>query len=579
MRQHFLAVVLAILPALAAGAQPSPGAAPADSGNADLLGAPFENEAAGIRLRLPVGMHRVRASGVGDDLGQFADEHRQWQLKLTRITTTQPTYLDDTTDNYGNPVQGLLNRTVARVKIDLPGSTVLRQDLTNTRDGDPQFKNNVAMIAVRYTATGARYLTQQAIIQSNRRMFYLLALTTPASNATGAAADNDPLERPAVTTFAQVLDSVRLLDTNFIKKDQDQRFLRTYSMLTNWTSAKIHSVLVDEQWIRIVQNGRDIGYSYITEQPANGVPRPLRLDEVKAGKSDRDLVQSGDGTLVGVRSRTLNPSVDTDPGYKPIGDVRLDTATWMYVGADRRMEDWSRIVVVEDLGAKKDGKSAKMQTEEFGTSSRETIRSLIENGTKGEGFDRKQPPVTVLEQYTLNVRTVTPSGEGEPVSRVLGGLYLPQALSHLAPRLLPLRPQIGADGIPEVRKYIFAVYVPQTREVMRRYMDVGPEQPVKFAGRTFAAVPVYDRIGWAGSVTVHYLTPGGKYLGSEDKGSKTLMIPTDAATLTSIWKDANLTRPGGVNLRNPDRDKDALPGVGRDLSLPSTAPDSVFGPK
>ena len=56
----------------------------------------------------------------------------------------------------------------------------------------------------------------------------------------------------------------------------------------------------------------------------------------------------------------------------------------------------------------------------------------------------------------------------------------------------------------------------------------------------------YDRIGWHGSITTHYLAPDGRYLGSENKESRLLILPTDAQTLLSIWKNPNLTRPGGI---------------------------------
>ena len=71
-------------------------------------------------------------------------------------------------------------------------------------------------------------------------------------------------------------------------------------------------------------------------------------------------------------------------------------------------------------------------------------------------------------------------------SRQLPVFYIPQALAHLLPRIVPRK---------EPAKYMFASYVPDKREVMARYVDVGVEQPVEIAGQKLLAIPVRDRIG------------------------------------------------------------------------------------
>src|SRR5579864_7088699 len=110
----------------------------ADVQPADALGVIFENQAAGISLRVPAGCHRIQSTGAGDDIGQFGDEKRQWQLKLTRISRPAPTPLTAGSDNFAKPVPGLMDQTIAQLKRDLSGCTILRQDLTNIGDGDPK---------------------------------------------------------------------------------------------------------------------------------------------------------------------------------------------------------------------------------------------------------------------------------------------------------------------------------------------------------------------------------------------------------------------------------------------------------
>ena len=502
----------------------------------DLLGAPFENQSAGISLRLPAGCKRIASSGAGDDLGQFTDDKRKWALKITRILRNEPTHLTSINDNFGKPVPGLMEQTVAKLKRDLPGCRILRQDLTNIGDGGKSGAN-VAMIAVRYTGSGSHFLTQQAIIQADDRLFYLLALTSPGNDENDENAPDNPSERTAVETFRQMLDSVRLLDTQAIAREQMDRLVRTRALMLSWTSARLHAALIPEQWVRVIHDGRDVGYSYITEETAAGVPRPLKPEELKAGKSDRDLVQPGQGILIGVRARAMTSIASLDPVEKKRGPAQIDSASWLWVSPDRRLEDWSRITIVDDGTVDKDGKPIKKHSEEFGNSERRTRMVLDKEALPGAPNDPKQPAVRATEQATLEVTDISGSGAAEPVTSQPPPWYLPQALSHLLPRLLPL---------DQPKSYLFATYVPDAKAVMHRYVEVGTEQRVTFAGKQVRAIPITDRIGWHGSVTTHYLAPDGRYLGSENKESRLLILPTDAQTLLSIWKNANLTRPGGT---------------------------------
>jgi hypothetical protein len=185
----------------------------------------------------------------------------------------------------------------------------------------------------------------------------------------------------------------------------------------------------------------------------------------------------------------------------------------------------------------KDGKPFKKHSEEFGNSERRTKLTIDKDALPGVPNDPKQPAVKSSEQATLEVTGISGNGAAEPVTSQPPPWYLPQALSHLLPRLLPL---------DQPKSYLFATYVPDSRVVMHRYVDVGIEQRVTFAGKQVRAIPITDRIGWHGSTTTHYLAHDGRYLGSENKESRLLILPTDAQTLLLIWKNPNLTRPGGI---------------------------------
>jgi hypothetical protein len=541
-----------------------------DSG--DLLGAPFESESAGISLRIPKGCQRLQSTNAGDDVGQFGDPKRKWELKITRIMRDTKTSLAGTTDNLGKPIPGLLEQTVANLRRDLSGSTVLRQDLTNIADpglGESNLTNNVAMIAIRYGAAGGHFLSQQAIIQASDRLFFLISLTNPVSDTQGPGLAPADGERAAVQTFRQMIDTVRLLDTATIRKEQDDRLIRTRRLLLELKArTRLQAVLVPEQWLRVTRNGRDIGYSYITEQQAAGVPKPLKPQEVLEGKNDSIKVEKGDGFLIGIRSRSMMPAEAVADGSKPEaskprGPVQIDNATWLYVSPDQKLEDWSRITVVDDGTVDKDGKPAMRAIKEFGSSTIQTKTEIDPTLMPGSKADPRQPNAVIREHHRLDVTTLTDTGASDPISQELPVFYLPQATGHLLPRLLPL----SRRSISDVRTFMFANYVPDTRQVMSRYVDVGDEGDFELAGQRIHAIPVSDRLGWRGSVTTHYLARDGRYLGSENKDTHTVIIPTDAATLLGIWRGANLTQPGAVQ----------RPGAAPQRT-PAPQPNPVLGP-
>ena len=101
---------------------------------------------------------------------------------------------------------------------------------------------------------------------------------------------------------------------------------------------------------------------------------------------------------------------------------------------------------------------------------------------------------------------------------------------------------------------MFASYIGDQREVVRRFVDVGMEGEYNLNGKKIHAIPIKDRLGLEGSATTHYVTPEGEYLGSVNPDSKVTIVPTDAATLEKMWKDINLSRPGDVELVKPSAD-------------------------
>ena len=499
-----------------------------------VLAEPFESVGLGIALRRPAGTKVIRQ--IGGTQVDFVHEQKKWNLKVARLALDQPMPLKSSKKEDGTRSVGLLEVTVDRLKDQLPGATILRNDVVRVG------QNDVGMIALRYVKGLETLLSQQAIVRADDKLYFTLTLTSPGSKQAGQEPGDDPAERQAVETFGEVLDTIRLLDQRRIVRDQKDRFYETLALLVNTSGkGKLESKLLPKQWFRLLRNGKDIGYVYTVEEMAGGIPGDAAgsLRRKKAGGRD-----APDGILIGTRSRMLAGE-----------DSRVDAESWMFCTIDRRSEEWSTLRSVQSL---KDTTQFDYTTT-VGTSSRRTGRSLDrrahEEGVRGVDDDPNQPPVYETRDYLLNVTHSGKTESPDVLSQALPDYYVPQALSHLLPRLLPLE---------QPKKYLFAVYVPDVRKVMHRYLDVGEEKRVKFNGETVRAVTITDRIGLEGSVTTHYFTAEGRYIGSENPDTDLMVLPSDEKALLELWKDADLTRPADVkNKADGKKDADPPPTRGR----------------
>ena len=142
------------------------------------------------------------------------------------------------------------------------------------------------------------------------------------------------------------------------------------------------------------------------------------------------------------------------------------------------------------------------------------------------------------EVCNLNVAFYGRHSNPDPFAQAVPPWYLPQATAHLLPRLLPLDRE---------KKFLFAAYQGDENFplVRSRYVDVLRDRDVILAGQKVRAVPITDWMDEA-TVTTHYVSMEGKYLGSETMvdhwdvpASKLTVIPSDVPTITKLWPEAN----------------------------------------
>ena len=164
------------------------------------------------------------------------------------------------------------------------------------------------------------------LVQGNddASIYYKFDFTTPAPR-TGPI-ENDPACKRTVDLFSHVVESIQLVDQSQLIKDQNDRLFFTKALFVNITEPKIRKSLVPERWLRIIHDGKDVGYQYVIEEVAAGLPH----------KGEAPISHAGNitGVRMGVRSRTF-----PEPG------VQDDSASWSWVAMDKKQEEWSNVVV------------------------------------------------------------------------------------------------------------------------------------------------------------------------------------------------------------------------------------------
>ncbi|HEX4056464.1 MAG TPA: hypothetical protein VHX86_19560 [Tepidisphaeraceae bacterium] len=529
----FVGIPLIFCAVIAAWADPS---APDDSPSTEpsihqtnLLGPEFISHVHGIEFRPPADSVEIDKASA-DTIVEFDRDDYNWQLKSWSVRLERSLPLTIHKDQFGRDQDGVMEVTLASIKQQTPSVEVVRNELINVG------RIRVGMLAVRYeTANHDRRFTQEAIFEApeaDHKLYYFFDLTGPGKPLFEPDDVINPAEKLAHDTFAEVVDSVVLLDRTNIVEYQRQGLYSTMGLFVLWNAnhnQMIRAALVPEQYQRIIRDGRDIGYQHIVEEY-----------ELSPKSPEESTLR------IGVRSHMMPTPLE-----------QWDTETWMISSADRKHEHW------ETSARRMDGKGALVDSfSQVAASDEQTKAFAIDtpqdaaNGSLMPSREGLQPNVDIATHRTLEVTTTHRRTQLSPFRMDVPVFYIPQAFSYLLPELLPLKP----------KTYMFATFVPSTPEnsgvtsggnVMSRYLEVLPAQHVKFHGQEFDAIPITDKVTLEGSVTTYYLSPEGKFLGSTanftdgDKTTTIEVVPSDSQTLEHLWNRPDLSRPdepmGGGN--------------------------------
>jgi hypothetical protein len=458
-----------------------------------LLDKPFISQAAGIAFKPPVGGVEQRRLGVGDQVPfvTYTNTEERWTLKATMVRTDKPMKLlgiDDPNTPADEAMQnpGLLDEAVFGILRNAAGTEILRKDVINVG------RHDVGLLISRNAVGAQVWLRQQAFIRKGDQFFYLLDFTSPSGRAVGGKADEaEPTEEMAVAIFNAILDSVTVLDQRHLEQEVKNRVYATLAWMVN-VPGRIDKAVKQEQCFRYVKDGKDVGWSFVAEDVT-----------VRKGKP---------GVLVASMTFQRMPDGST---------IEVPFEAFSTVQRQGAMEEWITTTIVG-----KDGKTNFVN--EAGQSAKFARRQLVQAQGQGEN-----PTVRQVEEHKLTVQQMSRVGKSR-VERPLPEFYLPQAMSFMLPRLVPL---------DQPKQYVFGTWVSAEQQLIMRYIDVEREREVTFNGKTFNAVPVRDRITLEGKPTIHYLSPKGEYLGCETPSTGMIMVPAELEDLKKKWPEADIGRP------------------------------------
>ena len=516
-----------LLAAVPAHAQPKPATAPAtrpaleplDADDiSEKLGPRFTSRSAGISFRPPAfGKADRRLTNNADLIVKFGETEGNSVLVVSRKFFPHKTVLlaDDMAPRRVGEAKanfGVLDELARQLRANDANTQILNKEVIHLGPYE------VGTLATRIIQPGRRevFFRQHAMIRAHEQLYYVFDLTTPSGWSPNDKPDAvDPDEKLAVRIFEAMLDTVQLIDTTPVENEVADRRIRTRNLMISIgqrmhdsVSARTANVPGDEQphaatYLRVLKAGKDVGYKYTAEFLG------ARRGEGGVYVSFFEFEQAEKGKKLETASEMFSTLRPLDKNVR---------------------EEW--VTIRHEIAA--DGKVAAVS--EYGSSKKRTaVVRDDEGGGERVGARGVDAAARMGEFYTLSVRQIAHSG-ARPLTWDLSPFYLPQTMSHVLPRLLPLN---------EPRGYAFAAWMPSAPAVVSRFLDVEPERDVKFNGQVVRAVRVKDRLGYEGEPTYHYFRDG-QYLGSWTESSDVTVVVSDAATLKKLWPNGRLGRPKDV---------------------------------
>jgi hypothetical protein len=321
-------VVVVMLTGLAA-AQPAEQVPPRD-----LADPPWQDKAHGISVRPPIGTRLVEQT-ADDYLLRIIDEAGKFQITVALKKSAADLTLEQ-----------VLRSAREQIKTFQPASDVVGSEVKKIG----QLEGAIIYFRVPQPV-GDDLLIGQAIGRIDAQRFVLMELRCVITAGP-----------QYIPTFEAVTQSLSIANRGELAAQRRAALERGQAWRHSLSIEKLHKSLIPEQFFRLVENGRDIGYLRVTQaQNANGValhPRP--------------------GVEVEVRSRIVAQG------------VTIDSRAAMYLADDDAAEVWTITTTYRQRDAR--GQEQLRTFTETGARTGETMEIAI-NGPEGLKKPKYKRPV------------------------------------------------------------------------------------------------------------------------------------------------------------------------------------------
>ncbi len=302
----------------------------------------WREDAYGISIRPPVGT-RLFEQTADDYLLRIIDDGRRFQITVALKQSHDALTLEQVVASAQQQIESLQ-----------PASDVIGREAKKIGSYDGAF----IYFRVPPATTGDNAMIGQAIARLDPRRFVVFEIRSSIHEG-----------RRHIPTFEAVAQTLEVADQAALAEQRKQAAERGHAWRQRLTVAQLHDALIDEQYFRLVQGDRDIGYMRVRQETTD--------QGVK--------INPESGVSVEVQSRMV------------LGELTVDSLATMYLANDDTSEVWNVTTTYRQPNPESGQTDARTFTE---TGARSGARiEVAVNGPRGmKKYSYKRPIVGYLSK-------------------------------------------------------------------------------------------------------------------------------------------------------------------------------------